>query len=111
MIGRIIYATHLKDLPHSLFVSKRIYANMSEQDLERVINNFIDHNIGESDVHIVKDRHHGNGYVTGDAYLLDKSMVISIGAFPSGNDVCIWFKERTKEYNIVDNNNPDFSHE
>ena len=109
MIGRIIYATHLEDLPHTLLVSKRIYANMSEQELEKVINSFIDHNIGEADVHIVKDRK--DGYVAGDAYLLDKSMVISIGAFPMKNDILIWFKRRYKEYNIVNNDNPDFSHE
>jgi hypothetical protein len=109
MIGRIILADHLEDLPHSLLVSKRIFGRMSEQSLERTINNFIDNVIGESDVHIVKSTI--NGSVTGEACLLDKSMVISIGAYQSGNDICIWFKKRTKEYNIVDNDNPDFSHE
>lgn len=109
MTGRIIYASHLQDLQYSLLVSKRLYAQMSEQDLEKTINRFIDHNIGEADVHIVKDRK--NGYVTGEAYLLDKSMVIWIGAYACGNDVHITFKKKWYVYNIVDNNNPDFSHE
>lgn len=109
MIGRIILADHLEDLPHSLLVSQRIFSRMSEQSLERTINNFIDNVIGESDVHIVKST--VNSSVTGEAYLLDKSMVISIGAYQNGNDICIWFKKRTKEYNIVSNDNPDFSHE